>query len=142
MLALFVLAVARSVKTDHSSPSASSSAPAKQVEEVPGTRALLDGIGVGDSVEGWVIESTRIDKEKRLAVAMQRGKTGFDVWITRKGATGGKVAPQQTDKYDFYVGEERVYGGPIPDGAQNKVLNAIVARVRRAENRAPVPAGL
>lgn len=139
VLVLFVIAVSRSMQPDRPAPSASASAGA--VIEAPGTHALLGGIGVGDAVAGWRIDNTRIVEGKRMKVSVQRGKTGFDVWIARKG-TGKRLAPRQTDKYDFYVGGARTYGGPVPEGAENKVMDALVERVKRTENKAPVPPGL
>lgn len=142
VLVLFVLAVARSVKSDHQSAPAASASAAAGLHEAPGTRALLDGIGVGDSVEGWRIENTRIDKHKRLRIDLQRGKTGFTVWVARKGGSSGKLAPRQSDKYELFVGEAREYGAPIPQGAEIKVLDALFKRVQRGEKHAPVPPGM
>lgn len=142
MLVLFVLAVARSVKPDHQNAPAASASAAAGMHEAPGTRALLDGIGVGDRVEGWRIENTRIDKHKRLRIDLQRGKTGFTVSIERKGGSSGRLPPRQSDKYKLFVGYQRLYGAPIPQGVEIKVLDAILERVKRAENRVPVPPGM
>lgn len=145
VLVLFVLAVARSVKPDGTSPaaspSASTSASAEPVEEFPGTRTLLDGIGVGDSVAGWRIDRTRLVKGKRLAIEVRHGKTGFTIWIVRKGIDK-RTAPRQTDRYDLYFGQRVNYGGPVPPGAEAKVLDAIAARLKRTGDKVPVPAGM
>lgn len=146
MLVLFVQAVARSVEHPApEAPAASSSGPVSPADapvEAKGSRALLDGLGPGDRIAGWRIHRTRLVDGKRLAIDVWQGKTGFTVWVAKKGSGGGKIAPAQTDKYDFYVGEARTYGGPVPAGAENKVLDAIVARVKRAESKVPVPPGL
>lgn len=144
VLVLFVMSVARTVQRTEPEPAPARSAPVAPADapvEAKGSRALLDGLGPGDRVEGWRIARTRIVDGKRLAIDVWQGKTGFTVWIARKGS-GKQLAPRQTEKYDFSDGEARTYGGPIPDGAQNKVLDAIVARVKRTEARVPTPPGL
>lgn len=144
VLVLFVVAVARSVQPAKTEAPAGSAPPASSAGapgEAPGSRTLLGGIGPGDDVAGWRIERTRLVDGKRLAVDVGKGETGFTVWIARKGSAKA-LAPQHTDKYDFYVGDARTYGGPVPDGAENKVLLAIVERVKRTEASAPVPPGL
>lgn len=146
VLVLFVLAVVRSVERGGTAPAASAPAPAPaprgKLREAPGTRALLGGIGVGDSIDGWRIDNTRIVKGKRLAIAVQQGKTGFTIWIARKGGSSKRRAPRHSEKYDFFFGEAREYGAPVPPGAERKVLATIFQRVQRVENHVPVPPGL
>lgn len=152
LLVLFVVAVGRTLEPTRAgapaasipaapAPAAPAPAAPAPATEAPGARALLEGLGPGDEIAGWHIDRVRRVSGQRLAVDVFRGKTGFTVWIARKGA-GKKLAPHQTDKYDFYFGDARTYGGPVPAGAFNKVMNALAQRVQRTESRVPVPPGL
>lgn len=120
-------------------------APAEPVAAEPTKGiALLDGLGVGDTLEGFRVTKIFLSRSQtdkpQLSVELERGTTGMTIWITRKGNVDNP--PYATERYALTYGDARPLGVVIAKEDYDRLLAAIGGRVKKNEAAAPVPDGL
>lgn len=106
--------------------------------------ALLDGLAVGDVVEGWPVVRIFVSRshtdQPQLSVELEKDRVGFTIWIARKTAVVNP--PVATERYALTYGDPRPLGATIAKSTYDGAMAALAARIRRTEDVVDVPAGL
>jgi hypothetical protein len=149
VVALFVLA------QQERAPLPPAPAPAPQAEETaapdargpeagppdPALVALLDGLTVGEEVNGWKVVNFYRPQNGVAWVELQKGETFFSVGIGAKGS-GKPPPPFMTQGYEVGYGMVRPRGTGISGSEMSAVAEAIAGRIRKREGAVATPGGL
>ncbi|UQA60368.1 hypothetical protein [Polyangium aurulentum] len=107
----------------------------------PALVALLDGLTVGDEVNGWKVVNFYRPQNGVAWVELQKGETFFSVGIGARG-TGKPPPPFMTQGYEVGYGMVRPRGTGISGSEMSGVAEAIAGRIRKREGAVAKPAGL
>lgn len=128
-------------------PSARAPTPAPPEPPAPADAiALLDGLAVGDEEADFKVVSLSVPSDAQMArsvavVLERRDGIGFTVWITAAGAYPWRP-PRSSAKYALFHSLPYPEGVSLEEDALNGVLDALVARVARTEDRVARPSVL
>jgi hypothetical protein len=100
--------------------------------------ALLDGVRPGDVAADARLSRVDVTPERSIALVFLMGEAELPFWIARKGTQAFRP-PRSTERYDLFFGKPTA---SVPDDAVTRILEELERRVRRTEDRVPVPAGL
>jgi hypothetical protein len=125
-------------------PSARAPTPAPPEPPAPADAiALLDGLAVGDEEADFKVMSLSVPSDAQMArsvavVFERRDGIGFTVWVTAAGAYPWRP-PRSSAKYALFHSLPYPEGTALEEDVVNGVLDAVVARVARTEDRVPRP---
>ncbi|MDI1435165.1 hypothetical protein [Polyangium sorediatum] len=107
----------------------------------PALVALLDGLTVGNEVNGWKVVNFYPTNESVVWVELQKGEIFFSVGIGPKG-TGKPPPPIQTESYEVGYGMPKPRDAGIPAQEMTAAAEQVAARIRKREKEVPRPKGL
>lgn len=100
--------------------------------------ALLNGLSLGNELEGWKVVSFNVMKEKIVWIELGNNGVYFSVGIAAKGQNS-TPPPVQTELYDLSYGMTRPKGTNIVPDVYSKVTELIAARIRQREKEVAKP---
>ncbi|MDC0740987.1 hypothetical protein [Polyangium mundeleinium] len=103
--------------------------------------ALLDGLTVGNEVNGWKVVNFYPTSESVVWVELQKGEIFFSVGIGPKG-TGKPPPPIQTEMYEVGYGMPKPRNAGISTQEMTAAAEQVAARIRKREKEVPRPKGL
>jgi hypothetical protein len=112
----------------------------------PDAIALLDGLAVGDEEADFKVVSLSVPSNEQMARSVavgleRRDGIGFTVWVTAAGTYPWRP-PRSSAKYALFYSLPHPEGVSLDEDVINGVLDAIVARVARNEDRVARPSVL
>jgi hypothetical protein len=107
----------------------------------PNFVTLLDGLAVGQVIEGWEVAHVHPPMEGVIYLEMRKGELSFKVGVGARG-TGKPPPPTITDLYEVGYGFAYPTVGAAPDNQVMAVVEDIAARIRKHERGTPKPPGL
>jgi hypothetical protein len=105
-----------------------------------GEEALLDGLRVGDVVEGYeVVWIGAARADGGMEVRLEAGGRRMRLVVALVSET--PRPPVRTEKYGlFYEASDALHAARVEESL--RVLEALANRIRKVEGRVPVPAGM
>jgi hypothetical protein len=107
----------------------------------PDVTALLNGLTLGNEIDGWKVVSFNVMKEKIVWIEVGKDGIYFSIGVTTKGKSGTQ-APIQTELYDIMYGMLRPQGTNLNPDVSTKLTEEIASRVRMREKEVAKPAVL
>ena len=105
---------------------------AADAQPSPAAIALLGGLGPGDTVAGWTVESIAMPDPRRIRLDFAAKDVGFSITIAPLGELP-ESPPLQTERYAIYYGHARPQGAELPRGAVRAVLHNLKRTIARQE---------
>lgn len=107
----------------------------------PALVLLLDGLTVGQEINGWKVVNFYPTNERLVWVELQKGEIFFSVGVGPKG-TGKPPPPFQTETYEVGYGMPRPQSAGIPTQEMTAAAEHVAGRIRKREKEVPRPKGL
>jgi len=107
----------------------------------PDVTALLNGLSLGNEIDGWKVVSFNVMKEKIVWIEFGNNNVYFSVGIAAKGSSR-TPPPIQTDLYEVGYGMIRPRGTNIVPDVFTKLTEQVASRIRLREKEVPKPAAL
>lgn len=98
------------------------------------TRALLDGLDVGQDLGGYRVTYVRCTKPEVIEVELDKSGTSFLLIVAEPGAVPHS-SPKQTAKHDLFYNRRGAQDGPPTDADIFELLGLLAKRVEAVERR-------
>lgn len=107
----------------------------------PDVTALLNGLSLGNEIDGWKVVSFNVMPEKVVWIELGNNGVYFSIGIATKGKHT-TPPPVQTELYDLTYGMVRPRGTNIVPDVYTKLMEQIANRIRLREKEVAKPAAL
>ncbi|TKC95271.1 hypothetical protein [Polyangium fumosum] len=98
------------------------------------TRALLDGLDVGQDLGGYRVTYVRCTKPEVIEVELDKGGTSLLLLVAEPGAVP-HTSPKQTTKHHLFYNRRGAQDGPPTNEEIFELLGLLAKRVEAAEQR-------
>ncbi len=103
--------------------------------------ALLDGLALGNELEGWKIVNFWSTNEKIVWIEFGKDQSFFSVGLGARGK-GNPPPPIQTELYEVGFGMVRPKGATLPQDVPPRIAEQVAARIRKREKEVARPSAL
>ncbi|NUQ72791.1 MAG: hypothetical protein HUU21_04470 [Polyangiaceae bacterium] len=103
------------------------------------TKALLDGLEVGQDLGLYSVTSVRCSRPDVLEIELARDETSrLRLTVAAQGATPHR-APKQTSKHDLFYSRRSPQDASPSEGEISELLTLLAERVESAEKKSAAP---